>query len=193
MRLHLAVFILLLSCLMSACESISLLLEGDRPARFKRINNSLYLRGVLGKTAYRRLKRKLHTPGRIDTLVFVQSDGSENDDYNLKTARLIQDAKITTKLLPTSEIASGAVDLFLAGKQRVIAPGAKLGIHSWRTAHREGKDYPRSDENHEMFWKYYQEIGIDTSFYWHTLYIASAKDIHWMSEAEIERFQLRTK
>ena len=189
--MRISTFLILLSLLCS-CESLSLRLQGDRAARFKKDGNTLYMQGVVGKTAYHRLKHYLASSPQIDTLVFVQSDGSENDDYNLKTAQLIRRAGLTTKLLPTSEIASGAVDLFLAGKNRIIPVGARLGIHSWRTPDREGKDFPREDSNHEMFWKYYQDIGVDTSFYWHTLYIAPAAQIHWMSEEEIVKFKLRT-
>jgi hypothetical protein len=155
--------------------------------------NKIYLKGILGKTAYRRMKRTLIRNPDIDTLVFIQSDGSENDDYNVLTGKLIYENEIVTKLLPNSEIASGAVDLFLAGKKRVVPKGAKIGIHSWKDQYMEGRNYPKEHEVHEVFWQYYEQIGIDTIFYWFTLYTADYDAIHWLSEEEISRFNIRSE
>jgi hypothetical protein len=43
-----------------------------------------------------------------------------------------------------------------------------------------------------MYLNYYDEMGIPQSFYWYTLEAASAEDIHWMTESELEQYNMLT-
>jgi len=151
----------------------------------------MYLNGVLGRVSSQRIKKALKNNPAIDTLVIVRSDGSVYDEFNIEIAKELHKKGMVTRLLPFSKIASGAVDLFLAGKTRIIPKGAKIGVHSWKNRAGEAKNLPLTHQGHNLFLDYYKEIGIDTSFYWYTVNIAAYKDIHWLNDEEIERFQLR--
>ena len=65
----------------------------------------------------------------------------------------------------------------VAGKKRIVAEGARLGIHSWAGL---------------GFQEYYEQMGIPVSFYWRTLDAAPANGIHWMTEDELGEFMFRT-
>ncbi len=178
--------------LASGCETLGLRLQGQRPAHIEVRGRTLYLEGVLGKVSYHRMKQALRKHPHADTLVLLRSDGSVFDEYNLKTALLIHERGMITRLTPYSRIASGAVDLLLAGKTRVIPQGAKIGVHAWKNGEAEGHLLPKTHQKHQMFLDYYRKVGVDTSFYWFTLAAAPYRQIHWMTEEEIARFELRT-
>ncbi|MBL4862158.1 MAG: hypothetical protein JKY09_03960 [Crocinitomicaceae bacterium] len=114
-----------------------------------------------------------------------------NDEWNVKTCKLLHENGMNTALLGHSEIASGGVDLFISGNKRTIAQGAKIGVHSWRGLKREGSSYPRTDEEHHIFLDLFKAIEMDTAFYWFTLRAAPAGDIHWMTADEIEYYHLK--
>jgi beta-lactamase class D len=99
---------------------------------------------------------------------------------------------MNTELMSYSEIASGGVDLFISGNNRTLEEGAKIGVHSWKDGKKDGSEYPRNAEEHEIFLDFFEKIKIDTSFYWFTLRAASANDIHWMTKDEIKDYDLET-
>ncbi len=177
--------------LLASCESLTLYLQGQQPARIEQRGNTLYLSGILGKVSARRLQKALKQTPTVDTLVIIRSDGSVYDEYNLKIAEELHRKGVVTRLLPYSQIASGAVDLFLAGKTRIVPQGAKIGIHSWKNRLGEGADLPTHHKAHQQFLEYYQKVGVDTSFYWYSLHVARYDDIHWLTEEEIQRFEVR--
>lgn len=184
-------FILVL--LLSGCEITRIRLSGDQPAYFNAVNNTVTLNGVLGRTAFKRFENLLEENSEIDTLIFQHVPGSENDDFNIRTALLLKQNMIVTKATDSSEIASGAVDLFLAGKDRIVEKNARIGVHSWRNEETEGRSLPKSSQDHQMFLDYYETIGIDSNFYWFTLKAATADSIHWMTQEEILKFEVATE
>ena len=97
----------------------------------------------------------------------------------------------TTIIRSNGSVASGGTDFFLAGDKRVVETGGKLGIHSWGGPGYQGKDVPRDDPQHQLYLKYYDEMGIPGEFYWRTLEAAPANDIHWMTEEEIKEYRVR--
>jgi Ca2+-binding EF-hand superfamily protein len=143
------------------------------------------------------------TPARVLRLVFEHPDvrtiemklvpGSIDDEANLRAAAFVRRFGFTTLIRSQSTIASGGTDFFLGGKQRVVEPGARLGIHSWGGPGFEGQDVPRDDPQHRLYLDYYEEMGIPAEFYWRTLEAAPADGIHWMTEPELERFRFRTE
>ena len=90
-------------------------------------------------------------------------------------------------------VASGGTDLFLAGAKRILEPGACVGVHSWSDGFRDGQDAPKDAPIHQEYLDFYKAIGIDGAFYWYTLDVASADEMHWMSASEAKSFAMTTK
>lgn len=131
-------------------------------------------------------------PG-VGLLIFYFVPGSADDDANIELANRIHELGLATYAPGDSFLASGGVDLFLAGVERTIECGAELGVHSWATGDgREGIEVPRNDPQHRLYLDYYRTIGIDDAFYWYTLEAAPADDLHIMSDAEIAEHGMAT-
>ncbi|GAB5509029.1 MAG: hypothetical protein Rhims3KO_04300 [Hyphomicrobiales bacterium] len=133
--------------------------------------------------------------GNPDTrlLIFYDVPGSGDDITNIALSARIRALGLDTYAPGDSFIASGGVDLFLAGVERTIDCGAQLGVHSWQAGDGvEGSELPRTDPEHHLYLDYYRSIGVADAFYWYTLEAASAADIHFMSDAEIAQHGLAT-
>ena len=128
----------------------------------------------------------------IRTLVLQNVPGSIDDEANLTAARSVRAAGLTTVVPAGGLVASGGTDLFLAGETRVIGEGACVGVHSWSDGTLQGKDVPRNDPQHQLYLKYYAEMGTDAEFYWYTLEAAPAEGIHWMLIAEMNTYEMST-
>ncbi|OQX30053.1 MAG: hypothetical protein B0D92_00465, partial [Spirochaeta sp. LUC14_002_19_P3] len=90
-----------------------------------------HLSGTLGTKTYAQIQSLIANHPEVDTIVFGHINGSINDEVNMHTGRLIREQGYTTKLLSDSDIASGGVDLFCSGVERIVEQGAKIGVHSW--------------------------------------------------------------
>jgi hypothetical protein len=128
----------------------------------------------------------------ITTLVELDVPGSLDDDTMIALAYRVRKLGLNTRLTATSKIYSGGVDLFLAGVQRTMEPGAEIGVHSWSDGTREAKGYPRDAPEHEQNRRYIEQMLGSDAFYWFTIYAAPADDIHIMSELEIAEYGLLT-
>jgi len=159
--------------------------------------DEIHINGDLGTRTYAQLKTALREHPSVKTVVLGNISGSLNDAVNMHTGRLVREAGLHTKVLKTSVIASGAVDLFCAGKERFVERGAKLGIHSWcclddLTAAEIPEDHPA----HQYQVAYFtmclgKDIG--PKFYFHTLTSAPFDGVHWMSEEEIREWSVATQ
>ena len=143
------------------------------------------------------MKEAIANHPNAKTVVLGEISGSVNDLVNMHTGRILREAGLATKVLKDSEIASGGVDLFCAGKERIVEKGAKLGIHSWccvddLTAIELPKDHPAHQYQVAFFTMCMGEkTGPD--FYFHTLEAAPFDDVHWMSDEEIKKWGVSTK
>lgn len=185
--------LLVLSICFSQCEPVILVWHGQSAANFILKNDTLEVSGVLGKKAYKRFNRLLQNQPKISTLVLLDVPGSINDEYNLKMGKRLHDAGLNTVLTSTSIIASGGVDLFLCGNERYVEAGAKIGVHSWIDGTINPNELSKIDSAHHLFLNFYNDIGVDTSFYWFTLQAAPADSMHWMTLDEIQRYDIGTK
>ncbi len=174
---------------LNSCEKAFIILSGDKPS-IELKNGKAYINGILGKTFYKKFEKFLDENPEVTTCVLENVPGSANDEWNVKSCMLIHDRGINTELRSYSEIASGGVDLFISGHLRLIEDGARIGVHSWRDGKKEGIEYPRDDEEHQIFLEFFEQIEMDTAFYWYTLKAATADDIHWMTDEEIDFYQL---
>lgn len=127
----------------------------------------------------------------VDTLVFVAMPGTRDLASNYHLARSIRRAGLNTELRSDSRIASGAVDLFLAGSTRTVACGAMIGVHAWGMGGYDAQD---------AWWDNYRstsrgflaDMGIDPDFYDFTTQAAGTESIHWLSVDEINRWRVAT-
>jgi len=136
---------------------------------------------------------KLRENPRIDTVVLGQIDGSIDAKATHRMGRQIRAMGLATELRSGSVVDSGGVELFLAGAKRRMAPGAVLGVHSWRNGYREGSSYPRNAPEHQITRRYVTEMLGSDAFYWFTLRAAPSSRIHEMTAAEIRRYGLLTR
>ena len=133
--------------------------------RFEIIGGKAYGFGHTDDRSVHQISQFLSDHPEIDTLVFKSMSGTVDADQNLKIARNIRQRGLNTHLDGNSFIASGAVDLFLAGQTRTMDCGARIGVHRWSYGKgtdpvKEGWD-PRK-KHHERF---LSEMGIDPAFY----------------------------
>ena len=158
--------------------------------------NEIHINGDLGTRSYYQLRKILREHPQVKTAVLGNISGSVNDAVNMHTGRILREAGLNTKVLKDSEIASGGVDLFCAGVERIVEKGAKLGIHSWCcVGNLTAVDIPKAHPAHQYQIEYFtmclgEKMGPD--FYFHTLEAAPFDDVHWMSEEEMKEWNVVT-
>jgi len=169
---------------------------GAGSSTFKLEGETAILNGDLGSSTYGQVQYLIAEHPEVTTILFQDVPGSINDEINVETGRLIRQAGFTTMVPSDGIIASGGVDLFCAGVQRVIEPGAQIGVHSWAGMGDEivPADLPRDHPAHDFQIAYFQQMLPDgVEFYFYTLNAAPAEDIHFMSADEIKRWKLATE
>jgi hypothetical protein len=158
--------------------------------------NEAYLSCDLGTVTYSQIKNLIETNPEVKTIVMTQISGSVNDAVNMHTGRLLHENGFTTKLLSDSDIASGGVDLFCAGKKRVVEKGAKIGVHSWCCVNEfTAIELPKEHPAHQYQVDYFTMVlGAEKgpAFYFYTLEAAAFDDIHYMTDEEIEKWNIAT-
>lgn len=179
----------------SSCQKTGFL---TRYGIFKVKNDTtVVMNGTIGGRTDNHFDKLVKKNNNIKWIELEDCPGSKNDEVNLKLSKKIHDLGINTKVFSYSEIASGAVDLFLAGNKREIEQGAKIGVHSWGGGGGESAtDYPIGHANHLPYIEYYKYVGFTQQeaedFYYFTINSASADAIHWMTQAEIEQYNMAT-
>lgn len=172
----------------------SLIGMGDTTLEVK--GNEAYLNGTLGTKSYKQFKDLIENHPEVKTIVLQNVPGSINDAVNMHTGRIIREAGLTTKVLSNSKISSGGVDIFCAGKKRVIIKGAQLGIHSWGgngiSADELSEDHPAHQYQLKYFTMCLGKLK-GPKFYFHTLTSAPAGDMHWMTDKEIKQWEIATQ
>ena len=164
----------------------------DAPVTFEIDGTNAIMSGTIGQsTPFRVMELVLFHP-EVKTIVMTDVPGSVDDDSSLRASRMVRAHGLNTHVPSDGEVASGGTDFFQAGVQRTCEKGAMFGIHSWAEFGAEGSDYPRESEEHDMYLDYCDEMGIPQSFYWYTLEVASADDIHWMTEKELAEYEMLT-
>ena len=135
-------------------------------------------------------------PG-LAVIEFVDAPGTSNDLANLKLGRAIRAAGLATHVPDGGSARSGAVELFLAGTRRTIAPGALFAVHSWRDERgREPADFaPEAPEN-RLYLDYYAEMGMSAqqarAFYAMTNSVPHAGAL-WLDSADMARWIAPTR
>ncbi|MEM7538039.1 MAG: alpha/beta hydrolase [Chloroflexota bacterium] len=163
------------------------------PASFVVDGENATMEGDIDGTTPDRVRELRQNHPNVTTIIMLDVPGSVDDDANLVASRLVREYGYNTFVPANGLIASGGVDFFLAGVQRSIESGAQLGVHSWAAGDDlAGSDLPRDDPEHDKYLDYYNEMGIPEDFYWFTLQAAPAEDIHFMTDSEIEQYNVVT-
>ncbi len=152
----------------------------------------LFMAGEITSRTPATFARLLAENPQLTTVVMTDMPGSLDDEAVIRMGYQLRDAGLNTHLTGRSEIYSGAVDLYLAGKRRTMEPGAVIGVHSWADGFGEGADYPRDAREHRSNVAYTRDMLGSADFYWFTLQAAPSDGIHEMTRAEIARFGLLT-
>ncbi len=168
---------------------------GAGTTRFEIDGSRAVLRGVLGSRTYSQLDELIQEHPEVRTIVLQEVPGSLNDEINVHTGRLLRSAGLSTLVPADGMAASGGVDLFAAGVERIAKQGARLGIHAWCCYRGRGaQEIKRGHRAHQHQEAYFGEMmgrkGID--FYYRTLEAAPPDDVHWMTREELESSGLLT-
>lgn len=130
----------------------------------------------------------------IRRIEMLDCDGSVDEEANLRLARMIRRAGISTNVPAHGSVRSGAVELFLAGVTRTADPDAEFIVHSWMDEDgRQAGDYPASDPVHAEYLDYYAEMGVPLptarAFYALTNSVPFSEQLR-LSRGDMARFQL---
>jgi hypothetical protein len=98
---------------------------------------------------------------RIATLELVDCPGTEDDHANLRLGRMIHARGIATHVPERGWVASGAVELFLAGTRRSAERGARFAVHSWEDYDGHGpSDFAPDAPQNRAYLDYYRAVGM---------------------------------
>lgn len=101
---------------------------------------------------------------RIATLEMVDCPGTEDDHANLRLGRMIHAQGIATHVPERGWVASGAVELFLAGTRRSAERGARFAVHSWEDYDGHGpSDFAANAPQNRAYLDYYRAVGMSES------------------------------
>lgn len=189
-KFQIPLILVTLTLFLNSCDPILLALSGEKAANIKIENTKAYVNGILGKKFHKRFVKAINENPKVKTIVLEKIPGSINDEWNVKTCIFLHEKGLNTELLPHSIIESGGVDLFISGNKRRIAKGAEIGVHSWSDLKKDGIEYPKDSQEHEIFIDFFEKIDFDINFYWYTLKAAPANGMHYMSNKEIKLYNL---
>jgi len=182
----------------------------NESATFQVDGDAIAMNGVIDCTTADRFFTLLDSSPGVTTLRLDYVPGSDDDDANFIFGQQVHKRGLRThvpdlRLNPGNAsagervaaglIASGGVDLFLAGIERTVGEGACLGVHSWEDEDGvQGGDLPPDDETHDLYLNYFAAIGyaLGRDFYFYTLGVAPAERLHYMTRAELDQFDMVT-
>lgn len=128
----------------------------------------------------------------VEMLDFVEAPGTHDDRANLALGRMIRAAGLATRASDGGSVRSGAVELFLAGSQRMIADGSEFAVHGWLDDQGRGaEDFAPDSAEHRRYLDYYAEMGMAAdqarAFYAVTNSVPF-EDALWLTGAEMRRW-----
>lgn len=158
--------------------------------KFQIKDSVAYGYGGTSSRSYGAVKDMMREHPEVETIVLKKMPGTKDGHTNLGIARDIRKRGLSTHLDKNSFIASGAVDLFLAGAKRTMECGALIGVHSWSYG---GKMYPAnmgSDPEQKQHERFLSDMGINPDFYVFTREAALPHEMYYLSVDDINRFEL---
>jgi len=174
---------------LSACadygEEVSVTQQGD----------TLDVVGVIDGGTVSTIREAVEAAPEVTTLRLINIPGSSDDEASLNALAAFIKQKNLAIIVPSEGmVASGGTDMAVMSTNRTIEQGACVGVHSWAAGGIFGfeaaSEMPRSAEEHTLYLDFYKTVDVPAEFYWFTLDAASPANIHWMSPAEINQFNL---
>lgn len=188
----LALFLLTTMCL-TYCESQ----DAKRKFGIFKVledNITVEMDGEIGNSSLKDFTNLVNSFPGITKINIKNCMGSSDDETNLKVSLMIHQKGINIHLMDNGTIASGGVDLFLAGIKRTKGVNTKIGVHSWAGDNATATDFPVGHANHLPYINYYVSIGFTQqqaeNFYYFTINSAPASSVHWMTETEIALYNI---
>lgn len=156
--------------------------------------SAIEMEGTIGSSSLSDFKKLESSFPNIKQINIKNCDGSSDDEVNLKLSLEVHQKGMNIHLMDNAEIASGGVDFFVAGITRTKGKNTKIGVHSWAGGGATATDFPVGHANHLQYINYYRSVGFTQKqaedFYYFTINAAPASDIHWMTDAEIVKYNL---
>jgi hypothetical protein len=122
------------------------------------------MRGVTDARTPAQFSAMLRDHPQIATLEMADCPGTDDDGANLRLGRMIHARGITTHVPGNGWVASGAVELFLAGVRRSAEPGARFAVHSWEDYEGHGpSDFAPDAPQNRAYLDYYRAVGMSES------------------------------
>lgn len=159
-------------------------------------NTTVHMNGTIDRKTIQSFNQLKTAFPEAKQIVMLDCPGSNDDESNLRVAKEMHNLGYSFRLTPSSVIASGAVDMYVGGVKRTMESGAKIGVHSWGADPGEPKatSYPKGHEVHLQYIDYYTSVGFSQKqaedFYYFTIHAAPAESIHWMTEAEVQQYNI---
>ncbi len=192
----LSFLIIAISLVTASCKKENNVLSTEYGIFSSQDANTAIMNGVIGSNTPTHWDNFIAAFPNTNKMIMKNCPGSEDDTANLKASRKIRLQGLAIHLPADAEIASGAVDLFLAGTTRTREAGSKIGVHSWSDGSNDATAFPVGHANRQPYIDYYKEMGFSQAdaeaFYYFTINAATAANIHWMTDAEIEQYKLLT-
>lgn len=149
-----------------------------------------YAYGGTDKDSFNDVRRQLDENPQIETIVLKHIPGTTHLGENSRIAQLIRARGIDTHLESGSFIASGGVDLFLAGDERTMECGARIGVHSWRDENGATPASLGHDPIEPRMIAFHDSLGIGPEFYPFTRDSAPHESLYFLTMDDVERFDL---
>lgn len=161
-------------------------------------NETVVMNGEIKSRTLQDFNNMLSGHPGIKLINMREVPGSNDDEINFQVGVKLRQNGINTHILDNGLIASGGVDLFLAGVERTRGTNTQIGVHSWSDGNgNEATDFPVDSSEHFANIQYYVNVGHAQEwardFYFYTINAASADNIHWMTAAEITQYGLITE
>jgi hypothetical protein len=117
--------------------------------------------GVTDERSPAAFSAMLHDYPGIATIELVDCPGTDDDRANLRLGRMIRAKGLATHVPDNGWVASGAVELFLAGTRRSVEPTARFAVHSWEDDTGRGpRDYSPDAPQNRAYLDYYRTMGM---------------------------------
>ncbi len=161
-------------------------------------HRSATLDGTIDSNSFLQFNQMINQHPNIEVIFFDQAPGSVDDDINVQIGRQILYLGLDTHILDNGIIASGAVDLFLAGRNRTRGYNTSIGVNAWADSNgNEATDFPEDSSVHDFYIDYYLRIGMSSQlandFYFFTINAADSDNLYFMNENEIQLYQIFTE
>ena len=197
---HIILVFTLISFNFYSCSKEELPKENNgRFGIFKVLNDSTaQMNGVITGKTPKSFNNLISKYPKIKFINMLDCPGSDDDEANLVVSKQMHDKGISFHLLKNSEIASGAVDMYVGGIKRTREAGSKIGVHSWGADRGDpiATSYPKGHAVHLPYINYYISVGFSKvdaeAFYYFTINAATADNIHWMTDEEIKQYKIIT-